>query len=130
MIRRRKKMKIAVPVASMGDIAFLLIIFFMLTSQFMKQINIEEAASPDIQNVKATKVSVVMQEDGALTFNGQPCTVGMLEGAVAAAVQDLEDKRVELKIDKRLRQEEFMPVVEALSKAGAKLALVGQKKDE
>jgi len=34
--RKRQRRKIAVPVASMGDIAFLLIIFFMVVSNFFK----------------------------------------------------------------------------------------------
>ena len=40
-IRRRKKPSLVLPLSSMGDIAFLLIIFFMLASNFMKTGNAE-----------------------------------------------------------------------------------------
>ena len=40
-IRRRKKPNLVLPLSSMGDIAFLLIIFFMLASNFMKTGNVD-----------------------------------------------------------------------------------------
>ena len=40
-VRRRKRMDLTLPTSSMGDIAFLLIIFFVLASHFMKTANIE-----------------------------------------------------------------------------------------
>ena len=50
-IRRRKKPSLVLPLSSMGDIAFLLIIFFMLASNFMKtnKVELEKPASPDLE---------------------------------------------------------------------------------
>ena len=52
MIRRKKRMSLIVPTSSMGDIAFLLIIFFMLASTFMKSGNaqVENASSSAIES--------------------------------------------------------------------------------
>ena len=41
MRRKRKKQAISVPTASMGDIAFLLIIFFMVCSKFSQDVAIK-----------------------------------------------------------------------------------------
>ena len=50
-IRRRKKPSLVLPLSSMGDIAFLLIIFFMLASNFMKtnKVELEKPLSPDLE---------------------------------------------------------------------------------
>ena len=54
MIRRKKRATVPVPLATMGDIAFQLIIFFVLTSTFMKSSNIDlvEPKSPDVDEIK------------------------------------------------------------------------------
>jgi len=121
-----------VPVASMGDIAFLLIIFFMLTSIFIKEAHVEvdPPAAPGIERVKESQVSVTMDKDGSLWLQGQPCPVEILEEGVTALLAERDDKLVMLKIDKDIRHETFGPVFMALSKAGAEIALVGKREEE
>jgi biopolymer transport protein ExbD len=116
----------------MGDIAFLLIIFFMLTSNFMKNraIELEEPTSPDIEAVKKTQVSVTIDQDGILRLQGEELDTDMLEGGVNALLQDSEDKRVQLKVDKKLTKDDYINVFMALSRANARIVLVGQKEDE
>ncbi len=132
MIRRRKRKPPVIPIASMGDIAFLLIIFFMLTSNFMKNrsIELEEPTSADIQEVKKTQVSVTVDRDCVLRLQGEVCDLEMLEGGVNALTKDADDKRVQLKIDKNLTKEEYIGVFLALSRANAKIVLVGQPEAE
>jgi biopolymer transport protein ExbD len=111
----------------MGDIAFLLIIFFMVTSNFIKEahVEIEQASAPDIDVIKESQVSVTMDKDGNLWLQGQPCPVQVLEEGVSALVAEREEKVVMLKIDKDLPNGRFGPVFLALSRAGAEIALVG-----
>ena len=132
MIRRAKRAPVVVPITSMGDIAFLLIIFFMVTSNFIKNRNIEveQAASPDIHKVQPTQLTVTMDGKGELRFDGEICPLNTLEGAVSARLKDLPEKRVEVKMDKNLTKDQFMPVFEALSAAGAKIVQTGIKEEE
>ncbi|MHC4885624.1 MAG: ExbD/TolR family protein [Planctomycetota bacterium] len=131
MMRRKKRLKPVVPIASMGDIAFLLIIFFMLTSNFMKNrgIELEEARSSDLVALKKTHVTVTIDEESVLRLQGEICEPALLENAVAAVLKDRDDKRVELKIDKDVLKKDYQPVFMALGRAGAKVALVGQKEE-
>jgi biopolymer transport protein ExbD len=124
---RKRRLKIFVPIASMGDIAFLLIIFFMLTSNFMKESHIElkEASSPDIDSIKDSKISVSVDREGNVWLQGNQCDIGSLKVAVEALVQNTTEKSVMLKIDKDLEQKYFGPVFMELSKAGVEIALVG-----
>ena len=129
---RRPRAKVRVPLTSIGDIAFLLIIFFLVTSNFVKEAqikNIEEARSIDIDDMEAARVSVVVDGDGELWLQGKPCHVEMLESAVSAMLDGREDKLVMLRIDRRLTQDVYGDVFMALSDVGAEIALVGEKEE-
>lgn len=132
MVPRRKRSNVIIPVASMGDIAFLLIIFFMLTSNFMKNraIQLDEPSSPDIEAVKKTQVTVTVDQDGLIRLQGEDCDLDLLENGVGALIKDIDDKRVQLKVDKNLTKEQYIGVFHALSRANAKIVLVGLKDDD
>ena len=127
MIRRKHRPQPFIPLASMGDIAFLLIIFFMLTSNFIKEahVKIDPARSPDIDRLKESGISVSVDEDGETWLQGTPCSVGFLRRGVEALLEDRDEKVVMLKIDRNVPQDTFGEVFLELSKAGAELALVG-----
>jgi biopolymer transport protein ExbD len=127
--RRRERLKPLVPIASMGDIAFLLIIFFMLTSNFIKEAHVDltPPKSEDIEIIRETHVSISVDRDGLIWLQGKPCHQDLLENATEALLSDRKEKVVMVKIDKDLTEETFRPVLMALSRAGAEIALVGTK---
>ena len=98
-VRRARRIRPLVPVASMGD----------------------------IQPIKESQVSVTLDKDGALWLQGKPCPVGLLEEGARALLDEREDKAVMLKVDKEMTHDKYGPVFLALSKAGAEIALVGQQ---
>jgi biopolymer transport protein ExbD len=116
----------------MADIAFLLIIFFMVTTVFMNEpeVELDVASAPEVEALEESSVSVMMDADGALWIQGEPCAVEILEGAVSALIEGRDEKLVMLKIDKHLPHETFGPVLLALSRAEAEIALVGEKSEE
>lgn len=129
-IRKKKRMDLVLPTSSMGDIAFLLIIFFILASNFMKSANIEaeKPASTDVDAIDDAQVDVVIDKNGKFYVQGVEVDKNLVESAVAQAVGDHRDKPVHLLVDKNLRKESFMPAVEALGSCGVKVVLVGEKK--
>ncbi|MBF0243833.1 MAG: biopolymer transporter ExbD [Planctomycetes bacterium] len=126
-LARKKPPAPMVPIASMGDIAFLLIIFFMVVSNFMKEahVELERPKSPDIEKMKPSQISVSYDKDSQLWLQGTICTVEELESGLSALLETNNDKLVMVKIDKNIPEEKFQPVMMALSKAGAKIALEG-----
>lgn len=131
-IRRAKRRAPYVPTASFGDIAFLLIIFFMVASVFMREAHIKStpAAAPDIEKVEEGSVSVVLDTEGVIWVQGEKCAPDALEPAVSALLQDVKDKKVIVKIDKAQVQENFGVVLKALSGAGADIVLIGEKREK
>ncbi len=119
-----------VPTASFGDIAFLLIIFFMVASVFMKEssIKVKSAVSSDIDKVKAPPISVILDAEGKIWLQGQSYSQDALEPELSILLRDKPDKEVFLKVDRGQKQKEFGQVLMALSEAGAEIVLVGEKR--
>ena len=133
MIRRRRIKKFVIPIASMGDIAFLLIIFFILTSNFMKQKNIEleKPASIDVDKVEKAPITVTLDKNAELWIDGRQMALAGLAGELSIVREQDPDRAVHVSIDRNLKKTEFMPVMEALStESPGKVILLGDKGDD
>lgn len=130
-IRRRKKPNLVLPLTSMGDIAFLLIIFFMLVSNFMKTANVdmEEATSAELEKQEAAQKSVTMDRNGVIWFEGQQVGANEVADLLRPFVEDNHDLLVHVAIDRSLVHKDFSPLIQAVSESGAKLILTGQPED-
>lgn len=126
-VRRGHRIPPLVPVASMGDIAFLLIIFFIVTTNFIKEahVKVDQPEAPGIVEMEESPISVSLDQDGKLWVQGQPCPIEVLEDGVAALLAEREDKVVMLKIDRTATNRDYGPIFLALSRAGAEIALIG-----
>lgn len=129
-LRRPKRRFPYVPTTSFGDIAFLLIIFFMVASVFMREAHIQTVLpqSPDIDKVQDVPISVQLDKDGQLWLQGERCPPDALEPAVSALLGERTDRQVMVKIDRGRAHKEFGTMLKALSEAGAEIVLLGEKR--
>ncbi len=135
MRRRKKKRKaIPIPVASMGDIAFLLIIFFLVCSEASKDNTKLKIDPPVSEHVKKTKFTVLVRVDidesgqiyldGTLV-DGAKVVEGGVRNAIANTVVD-EQRHVQFRCDKSQPREVFEPVLQAIASAGGIIEAVGE----
>jgi biopolymer transport protein ExbD len=107
----------------MGDIAFLLIIFFILASIPKGEVSLTHPETDDLSEIERTGISVVMDEDGQCFFQNNPEPVpvealtGLIKGHFASPDQN-ENRRVVVEIDRNLPYEVFKDVYSAVSEAG------------
>ena len=115
----------------MGDIAFLLIIFFMLASNFMKTANVdmEEPSSSDLEQQEAAKQSVTMDRNGDIWFQGQKVGANEVAALLKPFVEADNSLAVHVAIHNSLSHKQFYPLIQAVSESGAKLILTGQPDD-
>lgn len=115
----------------MGDIAFLLIIFFMLASNFMKTANVdmEEPRSSDLEQQETAKLSVTMDRNGDIWFQGQKVGANEVAALLKPFVDVDKSLAVHVAIHNSLSHKEFNPLIQAVSESGAKLILTGQPDD-
>ncbi len=135
MKKRKKKRKlIPVPVASMGDIAFLLIIFFMVCSEVSKDKNNLEVTLPTSDYVEKIKDPVVarvaIDESGVIYFDGAEVDSAKdVEWGVRALLTNTvadEQRHVQFKCDAALPKEMFEPVLKAIAAGGGIIEAVGE----
>jgi biopolymer transport protein ExbD len=131
-IRKARRAPPTVPLASMGDIAFLLTIFFILTSNFAKDDtrNIKPPTARELAQMEKQNVSVSIDAAGQMFFNGRPvAAAATIEAGVAgflAGKKDPRDRLVVFRCDKGVDKQVFEPVLAAISKAGGVIAAVGE----
>ena len=131
-LHKPRRVAPAVPLASMGDIAFLLTIFFILTSNFAKDDtrNIKPPNAKELAQLESQNVSVSIDADGSMFFNGRPvASPATIEAGVAgflAGTKDVKDRLVVFRCDQGVDKQVFEPVLAAISKAGGVIAAVGE----
>ena len=130
-IRRKKKPCLVLPLSSMGDIAFLLIIFFMLASNFMKtgNVDLEKPGAPGLEKQEAAKCSVMMDKDAVIWYEGAQVDAREVTDRLKELVENDHDFAVHVTIHKGLAHKDFMPLVSAISESGAKMILTGEPED-
>ena len=132
---RKKRKPVPVPVASMGDIAFLLIIFFLVCSEVSKDksnLQVTLPLSEYVQKMEAkTAARVAVDEagqiylDGVAVNNAKDVEWGV-RALLAKTVAD-DQRHVQFKCDANLPKEMFEPVLKAIAEAGGIIDAVGEK---
>jgi biopolymer transport protein ExbD len=89
-VKKRSKVNAEFNMSSLTDIIFLLLIFFMLTSN-MVQISIPLPES-DSTTVAPTNLPVMMTIDGNISVVGKSSSLANLEKDIAFAVRETDNK--------------------------------------
>ena len=91
-LKRRNKISAEFSLASMTDVIFLLLIFFVLTANFVK-ISPFELPESDSKTVAPVTVIVEVKEGGKFTFNGADVSVAGLKKAILDKRKSLGDPK-------------------------------------
>ena len=131
--RRRRRMMILIPVASIGDIAFLLVIFFVLCSRLAKDPNVDmsPATTAVVNELEDYPIVVVIDRDGVLYFQGEPVAgAEQVEAGVRVLVEGRTTDRAKTVLFRCDRNvvgtRVYVPVMEAIAKGGGKIAAAGE----
>lgn len=121
----RKQHKADVPAVAMGDIAFNLLIFFVILAKAQddSHLNWTPASTAKVESAGASRVSVLIDSDSKLHLNGQPLGLSQLAPRVKELLGDAPagDRTVLLKVHREAQALQFEPVIEAISEAGGDL---------
>jgi biopolymer transport protein ExbD len=132
-VRRKKRMPAIVPLASMGDIAFLLIIFFILASIPKGDPKLTRAEAENLGEIEKTSTSVVMDEDGQCYLQNEKVATEALTGLLKSHFADPNqkgDRRVVVEIDRNLPYETYKHVYSSVSEAGGIVMAQGLEKGD
>jgi biopolymer transport protein ExbD len=128
---QRKTSRAEVPSLAMGDIAFNLLIFFVILARATDDSHLQwqPALAKTSEQVNNAIVSVLIDKDEKLYLNGQPIGTSQLSSVVSDLLGDAPagKRTVLLKAHRESKALMFEPVIEAISEAGGDLFHVIEK---
>jgi biopolymer transport protein ExbD len=90
-LKKNSKVSAEFSMSSLTDIIFLLLIFFMLTSNFVR-IQPFELPESDSKTVAPVSIVVSITKDGSYEVDDQPVSESQLSGILRSKVQTIADK--------------------------------------
>jgi len=114
---KRRKMKAEIPTASMADIAFLLIVFFMLTSVFAieKGLQIVLPEKGEVVKIKKGNIAqVYVNAKGQVRIKGEDVSLENIKDKVGSMLAENDSLVFSLKADSRCKYETIIKVFDQL----------------
>jgi len=128
--KRRNRITPQVPLTSLIDIVFLLLIYFLLTTNFMVEEGIKiklpqaKAAAPQTEEV----VTVYVDEQGRAFLGGEEVPLAGLFDRLKQMIAEREDKLVVIRADRAVILNKAVKVMDIAKAAGAgRLCLATEK---
>ncbi|MCD4819825.1 MAG: biopolymer transporter ExbD [Candidatus Cloacimonetes bacterium] len=125
--RKRKNMG-GIPTASMSDVAFLLLIFFLTTTKFDIKKGLGLVLPPASQQSESTKkvkiddkniTKIQISNEGLVMVNKEQIPIAELESMIRKIVKSNADMVISLKSDRMSAYENMVIVLDKLQAAGA-----------
>ncbi len=119
---KRKRMRAEIPTASMADIAFLLIVFFMLTSVFATEKGLQIVLPEKGETVKIKKgniAQVYVNALGQVRIEGEDVSLEDIEEKVSSMLAVNDSLVFSLRADRRCKYETIIKVFDELRIANA-----------
>ena len=116
-LNRKNKKPFFIPVFSMSDVAFLLLIFIMVIAliNFRREVKIEYPEAKTALRTTAEKnLEVWIDREGALYLDGEPASKPALEYKIAELYRSAPDTRVHIIADRNTTYEKVNSVLEVL----------------
>lgn len=122
----RRKTEVTPPYVSMADIAFNLVLFFLILAKTQDDSHLqwEAAKAEQTKQVADAKVSITVDKDNKMYLNGQETGVRDLAAGISTLIGDNPDapnRVVLLKIHKDTLAATFEPIMEAVSQTGCEV---------
>lgn len=119
--RRRRSTGPDVDISPLIDVVFILLIFFMVTTTFVKDtaVDLERPGASSGSTASTKALRIVLDRTGALYLGDAPVKPWMLQSRVRDFLRDGGDGSVLVVADRRVRAEQLIEVVDQCRLAGA-----------
>ncbi len=122
---KRRKLEVTPPYVSMADIAFNLVLFFLILAKTQEDAKFQwvPAKSAEVKEVAKTRLVVMVDNTNKVYLNAQEVSVRELAERLAAELGNdpAEPRVVLLKIHKDTLAATFEPIMEAVSQTGCEV---------
>jgi len=122
-LERRSKVEVRIPTASMADIAFLLLIFFMVSTTFVRYrgLPVELPEAEKIQRIETRRnlVYIWITKDGKICVNDMLADLNSLEDMMSRRMRENPRTIVSLRADEEVPYGKVSEVLQVLRRAEA-----------
>jgi biopolymer transport protein ExbD len=129
----RKKLSASVPTFAMGDIAFLLLIFFVILARAQDDSHLQwqPAKLDQLEMAAAARASVTIDSGFKTYLDGKEISVEQLAASLSALLGDAPSgqRNVFLKVHREATASHFEPVIAAIGEAGGDLIHILQPEE-
>jgi biopolymer transport protein ExbD len=130
-LKNRNKLETSFSMASMTDIIFQLLIFFMLTSSFVNPAALPVNLPSSVEAPTITpKVQVTITSDLQYFVNDEPIEIKQLEAKIKDALRKSSEPVVVLNIDKDVPTGNTVKVASIVNKLKAKVSIATKVESE
>jgi len=120
LVEKRKAHKAEIPTASLADIVFLLLIFFLVTTTINvdKGIPLLLPAAGQTRSVpRGNLLNILINDYGEVLLQGEPIQIPYIQNEIRRRAQENPNLIVSIKTGKRTKYEIFIAVVDQLKLA-------------
>lgn len=120
MFRKRKRPEAEIPAASMADIAFTLMIFFLLATTFDVDTGIGLVLPPPVEDTEVVKVrkenitNVLVNAAGEVLLDGDLVLVSQIKEIVKSKIKENDKLIISVKTDRETSYRTYIDVMDQL----------------
>jgi biopolymer transport protein ExbD len=129
--RKASRPAVAINIAPLVDVIFLLVIFFAVSTTFLETagLKLELPTSSSTAEREPRELTVLLSAEGTLSFAGDTLEHDELQQRLRAALEDSERKIVVLRADTNTPHGEVVRVMDLIRESGAEGLTVAARSD-
>jgi biopolymer transport protein ExbD len=123
LVEKKKSMKTSIPTATLPDVAFLLLLFFLVTTTIDVDKGIGLVLPPKGETKEVPKkniVNVLVAADGRVMVENEVTDISMIKGLIQRKIMENPNLIVSVKTDAKTAYRDYVRVLDQLKQANAK----------
>lgn len=130
-LRKRKSEEAGVDMSPLIDMVFILLIFFMVSSTFVKdmKLDLNRPGASSAQKASSKVIRVYIDKTGETYVDNQPVKVWAIQGKLRDLLRASTEKSVLVITDETIAVEKLIDVVDQCRNAGAQDVAVATEKE-
>jgi len=130
-LRKRKSEEAGVDMSALIDMVFILLIFFMVSSTFVKdmKLDLNRPGASSAQKASSKVIRVYIDKTGETYVDNQPVKVWAIQGKLRDLLRASTEKSILVVTDETIAVEKLIDVVDQCRNAGAQDVAVATEKE-
>ncbi|MGH1363025.1 MAG: ExbD/TolR family protein [Calditrichia bacterium] len=125
MLKKREKAPVEIPSSSMADIAFLLLVFFLVctTINVDKGLDLILPPDEDVEEIEINRkniTNILINDNGDVLIDSSPVSIREINRLIREKLEENDKLIVSLKTTRGTKYEIYIAVLDQLKESGAK----------